>query len=711
MPGTQDAQRASKIRQRLTWWGTALLIAAGATALAVALVATPVGRDIEARTWDWRVRLLTPDRPPTDAVILEIDEGSLRWLSRHEKVPWPLPRDVWCRILAELKAAGAKAVVFDVLFSEISEFDEPFAACIADHGRVALAWQCMGDEAVPPPRWRVDGRGAANLPQRSCRPVVPVDAIGAAAAFGGRVEMEPDPDGVIRHATPLLRFETAGEAYPALGLAAAMLVGHATPTVADGELQFGGARLPLDRDGRVLLAWRRPSDAVARVQLKQLYAASRQREEGLPVTFDGKQVRDKVVFVAGTAAATYEYRVTPVAEGTPGVYAHIALYESLHGGASARDAPTWADLLACAVVALLVTLAALGFATPRAQLAGLFGVGAGWLGVAALAYRDHGWWLALVAPLLGGLLAFAAGALTNYRWVGRERRLIRHAFAQYLSAEVIEQLVANPDALRLGGDRRDITAFFSDIRGFTNLTEATEPAQLFELLNECLGALTTEILRHRGTIDKYVGDAIVAMFGAPLTDPEHPYNACRGALAVQERMARLRDNWKLRGLPELHVRVGMSSGVALVGNMGSQQRFDYTMIGDMVNLAARLEGTAGTYGIGILISHAMAERVRDRFLVREIDAVRVKGKHIGVRIYELMAEHTHATDALRALAEKTEQALALYRAQRWPEALEILEPLAAAGDGPATTLVQRIAVLQTKELAADWDGVYEFTSK
>ncbi len=711
MTAANDKQRASKFKQRLTWWGTALLIAAGATALAMAVVATPVGRDIEARTWDWRVRLWTPNRPATDAVILEIDEGSLRWLSRHEKVPWPLPRDVWCRILTELKAAGAKAVVFDVLFSEISEFDEPFAACIGEHGAVALAWQCMGDEAVPPPRWHVDGRGTAALPQRSCKPVVPVDAIGAAAAYGGRVEMEPDADGVNRRATPLLRFESAGEAYPALGLAAAMLIGQHTPTVAQGELHFGAARMPLDDDGRVLLAWRRADDAVARVQLKQLYAASRQREEGLPVTFDAKLVRDKVIFVAGTAAATYEYRVTPVAEGTPGVYAHIALYESLHGGAVARDAPLWVDALACAIVALLVTLAALGLSTPRAQLVGLVAASAGWLAISALAYRHDGWWLALVAPLLGGLVAFAAGALTNYRWVGRERRLIRHAFAHYLSGEVIEQLVSNPDALKLGGERRDITAFFSDIRGFTNLTEATEPAQLVELLNECLGALTTELLRHRGTIDKYVGDAIVAMFGAPLADPDHPYNACRGALAVQDCMARLRENWKLRGLPELHVRVGMSSGVALVGNMGSQQRFDYTMIGDMVNLAARLEGSAGSYGIGILISHALAERVRDRFLVREIDAVRVKGKHIGVRIYELMADGATATAEQRLLAAKTEEALGHYRGQRWQQALEILEPLAASGDGPATTLLQRITVLRSKDLAADWDGVYEFTSK
>lgn len=708
---SQEQTKQSKLRARVLWLATALGIAASAAVVASALVATPLGQDVEARTWDWRVRRWTPDRPKSDAVILEIDEGSLRWLSRNEKVPWPLPRDVWCRILAELKSAGAKAVVFDVLFSEISEFDEPFAACVKEHGATALAWQCMGEEAVAPPPWKVDLARAEGLTKKPCKAVVPVDVLRDAAKFGGRVEMEPDEDGVIRWASPLLRIESTNEAYPSLGLAAAMLATGQTPTVGNGQLSFGSANLTLDATGRVLLAWRRSDNKVPRVQLKQLYAASRQREEGLPVTFDAKLVKDKVVFIAGTAAATYEYRVTPVAEGVPGVYAHVALYEALRGGATARNADALADFAACFLVALLVALAALGFGSPRAQLLGFAATVGGFVATAAFAYRAEGLWLGMAAPLLAALLAFAAGALTQYRWVGRERRLIRNAFAHYLSAEVIEELVNNPDALKLGGERRDITAFFSDIRGFTNLTEATEPAQLVVLLNECLGALTTELLSHRGTIDKYVGDAIVAMFGAPLPDADHPHNACRGALAVQRRMAQLRENWKLRGLPELHVRVGMSSGQALVGNMGSQQRFDYTMIGDMVNLAARLEGTAGNYGIGILISHAMAERVKDQFLVREIDAVRVKGKNIGVQIYELVAEAKDATDDQKRIAAATAQGLAAYRRQDWAAALAILDPLADAGDGPAKTLVGRIAVLREKHLPADWDGVYEFTSK
>ena len=710
-PPAEQAAAKNKDRKLLLRFATVLAVVGLASVVSLGLVATPLGRDIEARTWDWRVRQWTPDRPKSDAVIVEIDEGSLRWLSKQEKIPWPLPRDVWCRVLAELKLAGAKAVVFDVLYSEISEFDEPFAACIKDHGATALAWQCMGEDIAPPPPWRIDHESVKQLPTRKCNSVAPVDVLRDAARFGGRVEMEPDRDGVLRRATPLLRFEATSEAYPALGLAAAMLATGQTPTIDDETLRFGAVAVPIDAEGRALLAWRRPDNPIPKVQLKQLYAASRQREEGLPVTFDAKLVRDKVVFVAGTAAATYEYRVTPVAEGVPGVFAHIALYEMLRGNTTGRAAPGWLDVFVTVLIALLVASAALGLPTIAKQtlVGGL--VVALYFGVAAVSYRQAGLWLGLVAPTTAAFAAFGLGSLANYRMVGRERRLIRHAFAHYLEPSVIDQLVQNPDALQLGGERRDITAFFSDIRGFTNLTEATEPAQLVVLLNECLGALTTVLLQNKGTIDKYVGDAIVAMFGAPLAFADHPLHACRGAIGVQKRMAQLRADFKVRGLPELHVRVGMSSGHALVGNMGSQQRFDYTMIGDMVNLAARLEGTAGVYGIGILISHAMAERVKDVFLVREIDAVRVKGKVIGVRIYELMAERCDATPRQFELAQMVEAGLQLYRAQKWDEALAILEPLAAADDGPAQVLVGRIAVLRSKALAADWDGVYEFTSK
>ncbi len=707
----ESIEVSRKRRARWVWLATALGIACAASAVALGLTATTLGSDVEARTWDWRVRQWTPDRPVSDAVVLEIDEGSLHWLSKQEKIPWPLPRDVWCRVLSELKIAGARLAVFDVLYTEISEFDEPFAACVKDHGATVLAWQCMGEDVSPPPPWRVDNESLRQLPMRSCNSVVPVDMLRDAARFGGRVEMEPDHDGVLRKTTPLLRFEATSEAYPALGLAAAMLATGATPAVDATSLHFGPVQLPIDSGGRALLAWRRPDNPVPRLPLRQLYAASRQREEGLPVTFDAKQVRDKVVFIAGTAAATYEYRVTPVGEGVPGVFAHIALYEMLRGGALARVPPAYVNPMSCGVLALLVAFAALGLSTIVRQTLAAAAALAGYLVFVALAYRSSGVWLGLTAPVVAAFVAFALGSLANYRMVGRERRLIRHAFAHYLEPSVIDQLVQNPDALQLGGERRDITAFFSDIRGFTTLTEATEPAQLVVLLNECLGALTTVLLHDRGTIDKYIGDAIVAMFGAPLAFDDHPLHACRGALGVQRRMAQLRSDFRARGLPELHVRVGMSSGYALVGNMGSVQRFDYTMIGDMVNLAARLEGTAGVYGVDILISHAMAERVKHVFLVREIDAVRVKGKVIGVRIYDLMNELCDATPEQHRAAQALETGLALYRAQQWDAALAILQPLVDQGDGPAKVLVGRVEVLRHKQLAPDWDGVYEFTSK
>lgn len=702
-------------KRRLQWWATVIAISVLAAAAALGLATTRLGRDIEARTWDWRARLWTPDFPKSDARLVLVDEKTVRQLNQTQHVLWPFPRDVWCPVVRELQQAGVKAIVFDMLFAETTEFDTALAECLQG-APVVTAWQCDAQAAElqtdPPPSWAVDDPSLTALPQRPCPPVPPVPEVAAAVRLGGRVEAAFDADGVIRRALPLVRNHSDTKAFPSLGLAAAMLATGATPTVHDGALHLNGQAITLNDQALALLAWRRPDDPPPMMSMYKLYTKRAEREASTtPLADDVFGLKDKVVFVAGSAAGTFEGRSTPVGDYVPGVFAQIALYEALRGGPTAQElAPGWA-WAATVLLALLVALAALG--VERAWLQLTLGATAALLYVALAAwlFRHHGLWLALTAPLLAGLLAFAAGSFTQYRWMGRERRRIRHAFAHYLAPAVIEELVRNPDALRLGGERRDITAFFSDIQGFTHLTEQTEPTQLVALLNECLGALTQVILDEGGTIDKYVGDAIVAMFGAPLDQPDHAVRACRAALRCQVRLQTLREDWQKRGLPPLQVRIGLASGQALVGNMGSLQRFDYTMIGDTVNLAARLEGTGGVYGVNLLISHDLAERVRDQFILREVDAVRVKGKQTAVRIFTIIAEASDKTAEIDRLRMQSDAALAAYRAQRWDEAAALLGPLAATGDGPAATLLARIPALRQANLPSDWDGVFEMTKK
>ncbi len=693
---------------RTTTWITAVAIGAVVGLTAWAASTTRLGRDLEARSWDWRVRLLTPERATADTVVVALDEASLRWLNRDQHIPWPLPRDAWCPLLAELQACGARAVVFDFQFVEETEYDDGFAQCLRDTGKTAVGWHCMGDAPGELPPWGVPS--ARQGKPRTCLPITPVASVAGAVRWGGLVDMEPDPDGVVRKSTPL-RPLTDKQAYPSLGLVAAMLATGATPTLSEGAIHLADRQLPLDGDGRVLLPWRRPGNEVPVIPVKAVYAGGLARQQGLTDPFDAARVRDKVVFVAGTAAGTYEFRVTPVAEGVPGVFVHTALYEALRSGPAQRELPAPLAFLATLLLAVAIAASVVALDGARTQLL----VALAWLALYLLAiglgYRQAGLWLPLLAPLLAGLLAFAAGSVTQYRWVGRERRTIRTAFAQYLAPAVIEELVRNPEALRLGGTRREITAFFSDIRGFTTISEKLDPAELVALLNECLGAMTDLLLDEGGTIDKYIGDAIVAMFGAPLPLENHALHAARSAIRCQEMLAKQRPIWQARGLPELHVRIGLNTGMALVGNMGSQKRFDYTMIGDTVNLAARLEGTAGHYGVPILISEAVAERVRDVLLVRELDAVQVKGKKVAVRVFELMGELATATPEQKQRVATWLAGLAAYREQRWDDAEAHWQPLAAANDGPATTLLARIPHLRRQPPAADWGGVFEMTSK
>ncbi len=298
------------------------------------------------------------------------------------------------------------------------------------------------------------------------------------------------------------------------------------------------------------------------------------------------------------------------------------------------------------------------------------------------------------------------------RLEGLAKARLRHAFTHYLASDVIEEIIRDPERLRLGGERRKITAFFSDVKGFTGISESLDPAELVVLLNECLSGMADIILQQSGIIDKYIGDSIVAMFGAPQQRPDHPLLAVQAAMRCQARLAELRIDWQKRGLPGLQVRIGLNSGTALVGNMGSQQRFDFTMLGDMVNLASRLEGAANEYGVWILIGETTADAVQDQILLRQLDVLLVKGKLLGVRVYEPLATLADATPAQFALVARFADARTAYSSKDFVGARAIFEEIAAEfDDEPARRMVARIDGLKAHDLPSDWDETHTMTYK
>jgi adenylate cyclase len=688
-----------------------LLVGLAAFVFAWQLDRTAFFTTIEGKTWDWRVRNLTPPRPPGPSVLVLIDEATLKWFKNQYQIRWPLPRDAYCPVLAYLKQAGAKAVVFDLQFSEPdAEFDEAFAQCIADNGKVVLAWQCGGDEPGPVP-WSQNQGMFKWLPKEMCNPVAPVPVLQQATRMGGRVDMQPDPDGVLRFVRPIARVGSADTATYSLGLAALAL--DVTPVMdSNQQLLVRGVSWLLPADGRLLIRWPAPDQPPPQVSFKSVYAAGLLLADNQPPELDPKQFRDKIVIIAASAAATFEMRVTPVREADIGAHVHAAVIDALSNGQGAERWPDAYDWLATLFLAFLV--AALTVLPSRLwqQVLGTFVVLGGWLGVVALTFHRATIWLPVVMPAMAILVASSLGTALNYATEGRKRAQIRHAFAHYLAPAYIEELVKDPGKLRLGGERREITAFFSDVQGFTTVSEKLDPATLVLLLNECLGAMTEIIIQEGGIIDKYIGDAIVAIFGAPLDQPDHAERAVRAALRCQQKLAEMRISWAARGLPELRARIGLNSGTAVVGNMGSQQRFDYTMMGDMVNLASRLESAASVYDLYILIGEQTAKRVQDSAVVRELDWLKVKGKKLPVGVATPLAMRGNPGDA-QAVVELSDRALQAYRRQDFVHAKAEFAAILARwpDDGPAKVFLARIAAFEQQPPPQDWDGVHELTSK
>jgi adenylate cyclase len=330
--------------------------------------------------------------------------------------------------------------------------------------------------------------------------------------------------------------------------------------------------------------------------------------------------------------------------------------------------------------------------------------------VARWLFVHAGVWLNLVYPLL--VLSGNYTALTVYRYATeeRERKKIKGAFMHYVSPVVIEEMLQDPARLKLGGDEKVLTVLFSDLQGFTSTAERYTPSQMIELLSEYYAIMTEQIFAYEGMLKEYVGDELMAIFGAPIAQADHAERACATALAMRERRAELREEWAKIGRPPLIARTGVNSGLMLVGNLGSKYRFAYGVLGDQVNLGSRLEGLNKQYGTDILIGENTVQLIGDAFLLREIDLVRVIGRENAVRIYELLAKAGTSLPQAQEKAFRSYAAgLEAYRQQRWHDAIGLFEEGLALwhGDGPSRVMAGRCQVYQKTPPPEDWDGVFE----
>ncbi len=733
------------------------LVALIATALAAVLWAIGALDVFEQKTWDWREALLAKPGKATDKIaLILLDQRSLDWGRKENQLSWPWPRSVYAPLLSFAKRGGARSVGFDVIFSEASVYgvsdDQALGASIGDLGSFVGAvflGDATGDSTSWPPglpepkisikgldRWLSLSRAGRTSRLRSPRAITyasasfPISDISMNARYLADVAGRPDSDGIYREVSLFSLFDR--RVIPSMALAEYLagaqgrphrieIVGPGIP----GEGRQSGLALTLDRlvgkidwlrvdstrsplgpDGRFYLRYRGPAGVYRPLEAAAVIQSELQIENGDAPNIDPSVLKDKYVFFGYSAPGLLDVRPTPVSGVNPGVAIHATTLDNLLSGDFILPV---APLLVVAIALAIALLAGASgsLASGAAPTVAVYVVALALPPAAGvLAYR-WGFRLPVVMGELATIFSLTGTAILNYVTEGRQKRYIKGAFKQYLSPAVIEELIAHPERLRLGGERRTLSIFFSDLQGFTGLSEGLSPEDLTALLNEYLSAMTDIIQDEGGTIDKYEGDAIIAFWNAPITQEDHAARSVRAALRCQAQLATMRPSLRARVGKDLFVRVGINTGPAVVGNMGSRSRFDYTMLGDAVNLASRLEGINKQFKTFTMISEMTRSALGGAFRTRELSRVAVVGRKEPVAVYEPLLEEDY-----RARTEDLavfDEALRAFYAGDFARAGGIFERLAAT-DPPAAAYAAKCRALAASP-PADWQGVWVMTEK
>lgn len=660
-------------RKLLPRLGLALSAALGAVALSL----TPFVEGIELKTYDLRLSgTARPAAPHEEIVLVDINDASVR---RLEPVigRWPWPRLMHAFLIDYLARAPAKLVVYDVLFPEADQrrfdvageewtgarSDEALAESVARAGNVVLAADVADEGAVDASdneAVSLDEIPAFNRPYPwdpclESRPVLfpPIPGLARAARAIGHTMTIEDADGPVRRTVPLVTY--GKRAVPSLALAVALearKLGPETVRVSPGALTFGRHRVPLLeeqvfnyygpplRSCRTLIAYRGPTldrrlvPAFKHYPFFDLYLSEEQLLAGERPLVDPLLFKDRVVLVGTTASGTYDLFTVPFGGGgMPGTEIHANIIDSFLSSRSLAPVGRATGLAIVLAGALLVALVG-GFtsAWTTGAFAVLLSAAVAWGSVPLFA---RGTWLPLIAPLVAISLTVVGDLAWKYFIEGREKRQVKKLFSRYVARDVFDRLMNDPSRAELGGVRRRMTVLFSDVRGFTALAERGSPEALVQQLNEYFTEMVRVLFSHRGTLDKFVGDMVMALFGAPLDDENHADHAVEAAIAMCGALDRLNAHWAVEGRPTLDIGIGINTGEMVAGNIGSDTIMSYTVIGDAVNLGARLEALNKELGTRVIISESTRAALKGRYHLRALGPVMVRGKSRPVDVFEV----------------------------------------------------------------------------
>lgn len=639
----------------------------------------------ETHTYDLRFKKLRGAiSPHPDIGIIAINDKSIAELGRF---PWS--RKHYVDLIDNVKAAGAKALLMDAFFPEPENAatDQAFADSMARAGNVVLSVAYEFN------------RGGTIVGKTGSIPVIADAALGE-----GHINFHPDEDGVNRRSMLVIAEQDTTSL--SLGLRGAM-AGLGVDKVTQGSfgVVVGDRHIPTDYFGTMLINYTGPPGSYPTYSFADV-AGGR---------VDPAELRGKVLFMGMTALGIYDMRVTPFHANTPGVEINATIADNIISGRFITRSGIESLIDIFFIVALgIVIFGMTAKVAPKLTFPAFLLIALGYIWFANYMFIQ-GRWLSIVYPLLSAMLAYIVSVAFRFMTLDKRAREIRSVFSSYVSKNVVDQLVRDPQGAQIGGETREVTILFLDIKGFTSFCEDLSPAEVVKTLNSYLAALTRVIMEHDGTVDKFLGDGIMAYWGAPLAMDGHAEAAISCALALRDVSVQMAEKHKQAGSDFLTFRVGINSGEAIAGNIGLKgKKMEYTLIGDNVNLCSRIEGSGKFYGVDILASESTYRVTREKFLFRELDSIRVVGKKKPVVIYELVAaKDGEGAAELTTRLNDFKEGLRVYRSRDWDGAYNIFNRLCTEWpeDKPAQIYRERCRQYRDNPPSDDWDFVFDHTAK
>jgi len=680
--------------------------------LSIALSRIDVVQNIELKTIDWRFEWRGPlniDNSPV--VLVTIDDESFDILPER----WPWPRSYYASVIENLSRAGASVIGLDVILDipdiENPQNDSMLARAIDSAGNVVLTGKIEQSSRLKSYYFQVK----------------PIQLfLNAANGSWGLGSIQVDDDGFYRRY--IVAQEHRGEYIPSFALEILKKYKNfrskADYLTDKNIFSINGLKIPLYDQGTILIDYAGPASTFPRYSFNSViddtsFNLGIEDLDYFEQLQKDKVFKDKIVLIGSTVSELHDNFPTPFLSykdsprEMPGVEIHANAINTILNNLHFNKPNYLVTLLIALILLVLIQFFSIRFSTLLSAIFALVLILL-FISAAFYAFMNQLFVLEMILPVMAMLFSFIGNNLYQYIITQREKQMIIGAFERYVPEGVVKDLLKHPEKLSLGGEERFITVLFSDIAGFTTLSEKLPPKELVNLINEYLSEMTDIILSHNGIIDKYEGDAIMAEFGVPIFYKDHALKACITALDMQKRLNELSEKWEQTGLPGLKSRIGINSGNMIVGNMGSKKVFDYTALGDEVNLASRLEGANKLYGTNIMINESTNDLVKDELLTRPLDLIRVKGKQKPVQVFELISKKLEGREGLNIEIVSTyTNGIQYYHKREWQQASECFRFCLKKnpGDIPSRIYLKRIIEHVKNPPPPDWDGVYTLQSK